>query len=430
MSPTASCSAPSRASLEELEDCGTRRSSRSRRVRTRTKASRRARQPLDDEKFALSDLLSERLLRNDGNRRECAKVLTPRLSPSFCPATSALGLKSQKVVRIGQVFVMTVVRLLAWATRCELRAGRTHPCQDNSPLSQRPVPFGRGAPFGGSPRTWATNTHRSVERSDTAELDGLEGQAVAIVRDAFRLFAPCCVLWSMGKDSTALLWLMRKAFLGAVPMPVVQLDTGMELPEVYEFRDRIAREWNLDLRVEQCPPEESCDPSLPPQSRAAARKTEGLRAMLAREGYRAVFVGIRRDEQATRAKERLVSPRALDGNWNVREQPPEFWGYTLSEIPHGGHVRVHPLLPWTELDVWRYHKREAIPIVPLYLAREGMRYRSLGEKNITVPIASNAATIDEIIEELATTREPERAGRTMDQESEASFERLRTGGYM
>ena len=263
--------------------------------------------------------------------------------------------------------------------------------------------------------------------SDLAEL---EGGAVAIIRDAYRLFAPCCVLWSMGKDSTALLWLMRKAFLGVVPMPVVQLDTGMELPEVYEFRDRIAREWNLDLRVEQCPPEESCDPALPPQSRAAARKTEGLRALLAREGYRAVFVGIRRDEQATRAKERLVSPRSLDGGWNVREQPPEFWGYMLTEIPHGGHVRVHPLLAWTELDVWRYHKQDDIPFVPLYLARDGLRYRSLGEKNITTPIASDAASLDAIIAELATTREPERAGRTMDHESEASFERLRTGGYM
>jgi sulfate adenylyltransferase subunit 2 len=263
-----------------------------------------------------------------------------------------------------------------------------------------------------------------------ADLDDLEAGAIAIVRDAYRLFAPCCVLWSMGKDSTALLWLMRKAFLGDVPMPVVQLDTGMELPEVYAFRDRIAREWSLDLRVEQCPPEESCDPSLPPQSRAAARKTEGLRALLAREGYRAVFVGIRRDEQATRAKERIVSPRSLDGSWSVREQPPEFWGYTLTEIPHGGHVRVHPLLAWTELDVWRYTRRESIPIVPLYLARDGMRYRSLGEKNITLPIASDAATIDEIIAELETTREPERAGRTMDFESEASFERLRSAGYM
>jgi len=234
----------------------------------------------------------------------------------------------------------------------------------------------------------------------------------------------------MGKDSTALLWLMRKAFIGVIPMPVVQLDTGLELSEVYEFRDRIAREWNLDLHIETCPPEEACDPSLPPQSRAAARKSEGLRALLERGQYRSVFVGIRRDEQATRAKERIVSPRSRDGDWDVRGQPPEFWGYTLSEVPHEAHVRVHPLLGWTELDVWHYTKREEIPIVPLYLARDGMRYRSLGEKNITLPIPSTAATIDEIIAELLETREPERAGRTMDHESEASFERLRSGGYM
>lgn len=262
------------------------------------------------------------------------------------------------------------------------------------------------------------------------DLARLENGSVAILRDAMRLFSPACVLWSMGKDSTALLWLMRRAFLGTVPMPVVQLDTGMELPEVYALRDRIAGEWQLDLHVEPCPPQEACDPALPPQSRAASRKTGGLRALLAREGYRAVFVGIRRDEQATRAKERIVSPRSADGGWSVREQPPEFWGYTATDVPHGAHVRVHPLLAWTELDTWRYTRAESIPYVDLYLARDGYRYRSLGEKNITVPIASTAATLDAIIAELATTREPERAGRTMDTESEASFERLRAGGYM
>jgi sulfate adenylyltransferase subunit 2 len=261
-------------------------------------------------------------------------------------------------------------------------------------------------------------------------LSRLEHESIAILRDAYRLFTPSCVLWSMGKDSTALLWLMRKAFFGRIPFPVVQLDTGMELPEVYAFRDQLARDWEFDLRVEDCPPESECDPTLPPATRAAARKTEGLRRLLAREGYRAVFVGIRRDEQATRAKERIVSPRALDGAWNVREQPPEFWGYALSDVPHGAHVRVHPLLAWTELDVWRYTAREAIPFVSLYLARDGMRYRSLGEKNITVPIRSDAATIDEIVAELQATREPERAGRTMDHESESSFERLRATGYM
>jgi sulfate adenylyltransferase subunit 2 len=238
------------------------------------------------------------------------------------------------------------------------------------------------------------------------------------------------MLWSMGKDSTALLWLARKAFFGSVPFPVVQLDTEMELPEVYEFRDRIAREWQLDLRVELCPPESSVDQRLAPNSRAAARKTEGLKAILLREGYRGVIVGIRRDEQATRAKERIFSPRATSGDWDVRNQPAEFWGHYATEVGEGMHVRIHPLLRWTEVDVWRYHERENIPLVPLYFARDGYRYRSLGEKNITTPIASNAATLAEIIAELEATTAPERAGRAMDHDSEDAFEKLRNAGYM
>lgn len=172
------------------------------------------------------------------------------------------------------------------------------------------------------------------------------------------------------------------------------------------------------------------DPTLPPATRAAARKTEGLRSVLARDKYRGVMVGIRRDEQATRAKERVFSPRALDGAWDFRNQPPEFWDQYKTDFPEGVHVRIHPLLHWSEIDIWRYTKAEGIPVVPLYFARDGKRYRSLGEKNITFPVASDAATIDEIIAELMVTRVSERAGRTMDKETEDSFERLRSSGYM
>jgi sulfate adenylyltransferase subunit 2 len=261
-------------------------------------------------------------------------------------------------------------------------------------------------------------------------LDELEARSIAILREAYFRVTPLAMLWSMGKDSTALLWLARKAFLGSVPFPVVLLDTEMELPEVYEFRDRIATEWGLDLHNELCPPEASIDPSLPPATRAAARKTAGLRALIEREKYRGIIVGIRRDEQATRAKERVFSPRGADGAWDVKRQPPELWDVYHTAIADGQHLRIHPLLHWTELDVWRYTERENIPFVPLYLTREGMRYRSLGEKNITVPIASNAASITEIIAELETSTTPERAGRVMDHEAEDAFERLRTGGYM
>ncbi|MFY9780815.1 MAG: sulfate adenylyltransferase subunit CysD [Candidatus Baltobacteraceae bacterium] len=261
-------------------------------------------------------------------------------------------------------------------------------------------------------------------------LDELEARSIAILREAYFRVAPLCMLWSMGKDSTALLWLARKAFFGTVPFPVVLLDTEMELPEVYQFRDEIAQAWGLDFRNELCPPESSIDPTLPPATRAAARKTAGLRELIARERYRGVIVGIRRDEQATRAKERVFSPRLPDGAWDVKHQPPELWDVYHTDVPDGHHLRIHPLLHWAEVDIWRYTEREQIPIVPLYLARDGKRYRSLGEYNITVPIESDAATIEAIIAELETTRQPERAGRVMDHETEDAFERLRTSGYM
>jgi len=246
-------------------------------------------------------------------------------------------------------------------------------------------------------------------------LDRLEAETITILREAYRASSKPCMLWSIGKDSTALLWMARKAFLGRVPFPMVLLETFMELPEVYEFRDRLITEWQLDYFAQICPPESEVDQ---------------LRTMLREQKFDAVMVGIRRDEQAMRAKERVFSPRRIDGTWDVKEQPPEFWGYYTTSVPDGAHLRVHPLLSWTELDIWEYTLRENIPYVPLYLARDGKRYRSLGEKNITVPIESNASTIEEIIEELRATRVPERAGRTMDNESEASFERLRAGGYM
>jgi sulfate adenylyltransferase subunit 2 len=261
-------------------------------------------------------------------------------------------------------------------------------------------------------------------------LDDLESRTIYILREAFSRVEPLGMLWSIGKDSTALLYMVRKAFFGHIPIPMIQLETEMELPEVYEFRDWIAREWNMDLRIELCPPEAEMDPTLPPAGRAAARKTVGLRNLMERDKYRGMILGIRRDEQSMRAKERVFSPRDLSGNWDFRDQPPEFWDQYKTDFPDGTHVRIHPLLHWTELDIWRYTKRERIPIVPLYLSRDGKRYRSLGEKNITFPIDSAAASIDDIIAELESIRTPERAGRAMDHESEDSFERLRAAGYM
>jgi sulfate adenylyltransferase subunit 2 len=261
-------------------------------------------------------------------------------------------------------------------------------------------------------------------------LDQLEAQSVYILREAFNRIDRLAMLWSLGKDSNVMVWLARKAFFGAVPFPVMHIDTGKKFAEMYAFRDRYSREWNLNLILEPCPPVEATDPTLPPAARSAARKTLGLRDAIQKHGFHGIIAGIRRDEESVRAKERVFSPRGDSGQWDFRDQPPEFWDHFNTDLPAGTHLRVHPLLHWTERDIWRYIKREGIPLVDLYFAKGGKRYRSLGDSDITSPMASNAATLDEIIAELEATTAPERAGRAMDRETEDAFERLRAAGYM
>jgi len=261
-------------------------------------------------------------------------------------------------------------------------------------------------------------------------LDDLESQSIFILREAFSRLRRIALLWSLGKDSNVMVWIARKAFFGRVPFPLLHVDTGKKFPEMYAFRDRYVAEWNLDLKVEPCPPVEAVDPTLPPAARSAARKTEGLKLAVGKYGFDGLVAGIRRDEEPTRAKERVFSPRGFDGGWDVRDQPPEFWDQFSAAPPSGAHLRIHPILHWTELDIWYYTEREGIPIIPLYLARNGKRYRSLGDVDITFPHVSQATTIDEIVAELAATKVPERAGRAMDHESEDAFERLRVTGYL
>lgn len=263
-----------------------------------------------------------------------------------------------------------------------------------------------------------------------ASLDDLENESIYILREAFNRIDSLALLWSLGKDSNVMIWLARKAFFGHVPFPAVHVDTGRKFPEMYAFRDHYAKEWGLNFIREECPPIETIDLSLPPAARSAARKTEGLKLAIAKHGFKGLIAGIRRDEEAVRAKERVFSPRGNEGAWNFRDQPPEFWSQYNTDFPPGVHVRVHPLLHWTEVDIWRYTLRENIPVIPLYFAKNGKRYRSLGDQDITSPVESNAATIEEIIEELVVTKIPERAGRAMDHEAEDSFERLRAAGYL
>jgi sulfate adenylyltransferase subunit 2 len=263
-----------------------------------------------------------------------------------------------------------------------------------------------------------------------SDLDVLESRSVYVLREAFRKIKPLAMLWSLGKDSNVMVWLARKAFLGHLPFSVVHVDTGRKFPEMYDFRTRYAKEWDLDLITGDCPPVEAMDPTLPLAARIAARKTAGLKALMEKHGFAGIIAGIRRDEQATRAKERVFSPRSESSEWDFRGQPPEIWDQFMTEFPAGTHVRIHPLLHWTELDIWRYIQRERIPMVDLYFAKDGKRYRSLGDQDITFPVASTASTVEEIITELETTKVAERSGRAMDHESEDAFERLRVAGYM
>lgn len=263
-----------------------------------------------------------------------------------------------------------------------------------------------------------------------SRLDELESQSIYIFREAFNRIEKPAMLWSLGKDSNVMIWLARKAFFGHVPFPVLHVDTGKKFKEMYDFRERYAQEWKLRLLVEDCPPVDEIDDTLPPAARSAARKTEGLKGAIAKHGFGGLFAGIRRDEEATRAKERVFSPRAADSAWDFRDQPPEFWDQFNTDFPPGMHVRIHPLLHWTEVDIWRYTRRERIPTISLYFARNGKRYRSLGDEDITFPVESGAQTIEEIIEELKTTQVAERSGRAMDHEAEDAFERLRAEGYM
>jgi sulfate adenylyltransferase subunit 2 len=263
-------------------------------------------------------------------------------------------------------------------------------------------------------------------------LSRMESDSIYVIREAFNRYSRLAMLWSMGKDSTALLWMVRRAFFGKVPFPVIHIDTSYKLPEIYAFRDRLAKEFDLDLRVARN--EEALAGGMGPTkidkfACCNALKTTALKQAIAKMGFEALLLGIRRDEHGVRAKERYFSPRSQDFTWNVGSQPPELWDLYAS-VDEAAHDRIHPLLHMTELDIWRYVRREGVPVNPLYLAKDGKRYRSIGCAPCCMPVASNAATVDEIIAELEASREPERAGRAQDKESAFTMQKLRSLGYM
>lgn len=271
---------------------------------------------------------------------------------------------------------------------------------------------------------------RATEQDE--RLRRLENESLYILREAYRKFPRLALLWSMGKDSTVMLWLARKAFFGRVPFPVVHIDTSYKFPEMVRYRDEKAREWNLDFKLGRN--EAALAAGMGPEKGrlvcCKSLKTDGLKQYLDQHDYRAVFVAIRRDEEGSRGKERVFSPRNVDARWEYREQPPELWDQYQTGVPPGAHVRVHPILHWTELDMWLYIKQENIPVLPLYFARDGQRYRSVGCAPCTGSTPSTATTVDEIIAELRVTKVSERAGRAQDHAGKYAMQKLREEGYM
>ncbi len=264
-------------------------------------------------------------------------------------------------------------------------------------------------------------------------LDRLENQSIYIIREAYKKFNNLACLWSIGKDSTTLLWLIKKAFFGKVPFPVMHIDTTFKFPEMIKFREQYAKEWGLNLIVEKN--EEALKRGISYDTHDALTvchelKTVALQSSIQKHKFKGLFVGIRRDEEGTRAKERYFSPRNIDFKWNYKDQPPELWDQFKTDFDNKTHIRVHPLLHWTELNIWEYIERENIPVCNLYFAKNGKRYRSLGCMPITKPFESNAKTIKEIVEELKHTKTTERSGRDQDHQEEYAMQKLRIMGYM
>jgi len=269
-------------------------------------------------------------------------------------------------------------------------------------------------------------------------LNEFESKSIYLIREAYRRYGDgLSALVSWGKDSTTMLYLARKAFFGRIPIPVMHIDTSYKFKEIYEFRDRIAKEWGLRLLIAKN--EEALRNGMNPERGrfecCTALKTEALKQAIGKFGVRALLLAIRRDEHGIRAKERYVSGRDENFRWDYENQPPELWEQVndLRERKAETHVRIHPMLHWTEVDIWRYIKNENIPLVSLYFSgtrREGYRYRSIGCESCCIPVQSSARTVDDIIEELETTNIPERIGRAQDKERAYMMQKLRALGYM
>jgi sulfate adenylyltransferase subunit 2 len=293
-------------------------------------------------------------------------------------------------------------------------------------------------------------------------LDLLEAESIHIFREAAAQFRQPVLLYSIGKDSTVLLHLARKAFYPAKPpFPLLHVDTTWKFRDMIAFRDRTARELGLELivHINKDGVAAGINPvDYPPSTYTDVMKTQGLRQALDLHGFNAAFGGARRDEEASRAKERVFSFRSEGHRWNPRKQRPEMWRLLNGRLGSGETARVFPLSNWTEKDVWRYIAREQLEVVPLYFAaerptverngsllvldddrmplRQGetavtrqVRFRTLGCWPLTAAIESDAADLHSVIQETLSASVSERQGRLIDHDEAGAMERKKQEGY-
>jgi sulfate adenylyltransferase subunit 2 len=311
------------------------------------------------------------------------------------------------------------------------------------------------------PATTDRLINESTTRSGLKHLKSLEAESIYIIREAVAEFARPVMLYSIGKDSSVMLRLAQKAFFpGQIPFPLLHIDTSYKFPEMIAFRDCYTKEIGAKLIVHQNREalNQGANPfALGTQKCCGLLKTKSLLDALAEGGFDAAFGGARRDEEKSRAKERIYSFRDRQGQWDPKNQRPELWNIFNSRINKGESIRVFPLSNWTELDVWLYIHEEKIPIVPLYFARKRRivirdgsivlihgdhelhpgerteilecRMRSLGCVPCTGAIRSQADTVPKIIEEMFSFRRSERENRAIDHDEEGSMELKKREGY-
>ncbi len=302
----------------------------------------------------------------------------------------------------------------------------------------------------------------ALDKHTLSHLRLLESEAIHIIREAAAEFDNPVVLYSIGKDSSVLARLIIKAFApGPVPIPFLHVDTGWKFQQMYAFRERFARENNIRLIVHKN--QEGVDAGVDPFSSGSqvhtdVMKTQGLKQALSKYGFDAAFGGARREEEKSRAKERIFSFRDEFHQWDPKNQRPELWNIYNGKIRKGQSVRVFPMSNWTELDIWQYIHIEQIPVVPLYFAEERpvvnyqgamimvddermpipegeevryetVRFRTLGCYPLTGAIRSSARTIPDIIREMMVTRLSERQNRLIDFDEDGSMERKKREGY-